>query len=408
MKDRQKKSRKWVKFLIVFLILLVIAGGAFGLYMYTTPQISLQGDKVMEVTMKSGYEEPGATASFAFHDISSHIDIDSQVDDSCVGSYKVIYTVHYLEKTATAERTVNVVDKEPPEITLLKGDHLTVFASEIFEDPGVKAIDDSDGDVTWNVQAKGYVDMYNKGDYEIEYKVSDSYGNEATALRTVTVKGEPNKLKKGVIYLTFDDGPSKKVTKKILKTLEKYKVPATFFVIDYGKDPEKLALLQRALDDGCAIGVHGYSHDYSKIYDSTEAFMENVTKMHDKLLEDLGYDAFAMRFPGGSSNTVSISYCKGIMTDLVKLVQKEGYMYNDWNVDSTDASANSVPAKRIIASVKAGCDPEKYNIILMHDSDAKGTTAEALPAIIKWAKKEGYEFRAMTPACPTYHHKVNN
>jgi len=70
MKDRQKKSRKWVKFLIVFLILLVIAGGAFGLYMYTTPQISLQGDKVMEVTMKSGYEEPGATASFAFHDIS--------------------------------------------------------------------------------------------------------------------------------------------------------------------------------------------------------------------------------------------------------------------------------------------------------------------------------------------------
>ena len=83
-------------------------------------------------------------------------------------------------------------------------------------------------------------------------------------------------------------------------------------------------------------------------------------------------------------------------------------MYNDWNVDSTDASAGSIPAKQIIASVKAGCDPEKYNIILMHDSDAKGTTAEALPAIIKWAKKEGYEFRAMTPACPTYHHKVNN
>ena len=188
MKDRQKKSRKWIKFLIVFLILLVFAGGAFGLYLYTTPQISLQGDKVMEVTMKSGYEEPGATASFAFHDISSHIDIDSQVDDSCVGSYKVIYTVHYLEKTATAERTVNVVDKEPPEITLLKGDHLTVFASEVFEDPGVKAIDDSDGDVTWNVQAKGYVDMYNKGDYEIEYKVSDSYGNEATAVRTVKFK----------------------------------------------------------------------------------------------------------------------------------------------------------------------------------------------------------------------------
>ena len=407
MKDRQKKT-KGLKILIVFLILLVIAGGAFALYMYTTPQITLQGDKVMEVTMKDGYEEPGATASFAFHDISDHIDIDSQVDTNAVGSYKVIYTVHYLEKTATAERTVEVVDKEPPEITLLKGDHLTMFASEVFEDPGVRAVDDSDGDVTWNVKAKGYVDMYNKGDYEIEYSVSDSYGNEAFAYRTVTVKGKPNKLKKGVIYLTFDDGPSTKVTDKILKTLEKYKVPATFFVIDYGDDPKKIALMQRALDDGCAIGVHGYSHDYSKIYKSEEAFMENVTSLHDKLLKDLNYDAFAMRFPGGSSNTVSINYCKGIMTDLVKRVQKEGYMYNDWNVDSTDASANSIPAKQIIASVKAGCDPEKYNIILMHDSDAKMTTAEALPAIIKWAKKEGYEFRAMTPGCPTYHHSVNN
>lgn len=407
MKERPKKS-KGLKVLIVFLILLVFVGGAFALYMYTTPLITLQGDKVMEVTMKDGYEEPGATASFSFHDISSYIDIDSQVDDSTVGSYKVIYTVHYLEKTATAERTVNVVDKEPPEITLLKGDYLTVFASEVFKDPGVKAIDDSDGDVTWNVSSKGFVDMYNKGDYEIEYKVSDSYGNEAVAYRTVTVKGEPNKLKKGVIYLTFDDGPSTKVTKKILKTLEKEKVPATFFVIDYGSDPKKTELIQRALDDGCTIGIHGYSHDYSKIYRSVDAFMENVTSLHDKLLKDFNYDAFVMRFPGGSSNTVSKSYCKGIMSDLVKRIQLEGYMYSDWNVDSTDASGSSIPAKQLIASVKANCDPEKYNIILMHDSDAKATTAEALPAIIKWAKKEGYEFRAMTPAGPTYHHKVNN
>ena len=407
MKDRPKKSRG-LKILIVFLFLFVIAGGAFAFYMYTTPQITLKGDKTMEVTLKDGYEEPGATASFSFHDISSYIKIDSQVDDSCVGSYKVIYTVHYLEKTATAERTVNVVDKEPPELTLLGGDHITVHRGEEFKDPGVTAIDDSDGDITWNVEAKGFVDMYNKGDYEIEYRACDSYGNEAVACRTVTVKGKLNKLKKGVIYLTFDDGPSKAVTKKILKTLEKYDVPATFFVIDYGDDPKKIELMQRALDDGCTIGIHGYSHDYSKIYASTDAFMENVTRLHDKLLDDLDYDAFVMRFPGGSSNTVSISYCEGIMTDLVKLVQKEGYMFTDWNVDSTDASANSVPAKRLIASVKAGCDPEKNNIILMHDSDAKKTTAEALPKIIEWALEEGYVFKAMTPAGPTYHHKVNN
>jgi len=406
-KDKKKKPL-WLKLLIVFLVLLVPAGGAFAFYMYTTPQITLNGDKVMEVTMKDGYTEPGATASFSFHDISDHIEIDSQVDDSSVGTYTVTYTVDYLEKTATAERTVNVVDKEPPEITLLEGEHITIRPGESFEDPGVSAIDDSDGDVSWNVEAKGYVDGYNKGDYEINYKVSDSYGNKASATRTVTVKGKPVHKIKGVIYLTFDDGPSTTVTKQILKTLEKQKVPATFFVIGYDRDPEKIKLMKRALDDGCTIGIHGASHDYSKIYASEDAFMENINSLHDQLEEDLGYDAFIMRFPGGSSNTVSIDYCKGIMSDLVKDVQKEGYMYSDWNVDSTDASGNSIPAKQLIASVKNGCDPEKYNIILMHDSDAKGTTAKALPAIIKWAKKEGYTFKAMEQGGPTYHHSVNN
>ena len=96
------------------------------------------------------------------------------------------------------------------------------------------------------------------------------------------------------------------------------------------------------------------------------------------------------------------------MTDLVRQVQKEGYMYSDWNVDSTDASANRVPAKTLIKSVKKGCRKDTFNVILMHDSDAKKTTAKALPEIIKWAKKEGYVFKAMTVDSPTVHHPVNN
>lgn len=250
--------------------------------------------------------------------------------------------------------------------------------------------------------------MFNKGVYEIEYAVSDSYGNKGTAVRTVTVEGEPARKIKGVIYLTFDDGPSNTVTPKILKTLEKYHVPATFFVIDYGNDPKKVKLMKRALKDGCTIGVHGYSHDYSKIYASVPDFMDNVTSLHDKLKEDLNYDAFAMRFPGGSSNTVSKAYSKGIMTKLVKEIQKEGYMYNDWNVDSTDASGNNIPVDQLVESVKRNCSKDTYNVILMHDSDAKETTAKALPKIIEWAKKEGYKFKAMKITSPTIHHNVNN
>lgn len=407
MSKGKKKSFKF-KLLIAILIFAVLGGGAFAFYMYTTPQITLEGSKEVTVTMKEGYREPGATASFSFHDISDHVKISSEVNDKKVGTYKVTYSVAYLEKTATATRTVNVIDKEPPEIALIDGDHVTVQTASSFEDPGVTAVDDSDGDVSAKVESKGLVDLFNKGDYEIDYKVTDSYGNEATAVRTVTVEGEPAREVKGVIYLTFDDGPSKTVTPKILKTLEKYDVPATFFVIDYGSDSEKISIMKRALKDGCTIGIHGYSHDYSKIYTSTEDFMTNISTLHEKLKSDLDYDPFIMRFPGGSSNTVSKDYCKGIMTQLTKLVQKENYYYSDWNVDSMDASGNNIAVKKIIKSVEKNCDKDSYNVILMHDSDAKETTAKALPKIIEWAQEEGYVFKAMTPGSPTVHHRVNN
>lgn len=404
---RKKKSLRF-KIITILIILLVPAGGAFAFYWYTTPQITLEGEKAMEVTMKDGYTEPGATATFSFHDISDHIVIDSQVNDDKVGTYKVIYTVEYLDKTATAERMVNVIDKEPPELTLTEGESLSLQPGEKYEDPGVTAIDDSDGDISAQVASKGFVDTSCEGTYYVLYDVSDSYGNAASATRTIQVEGEPICEVKGTIYLTFDDGPSTKVTADILDTLEEYEVPATFFVIDYGTDPDKIKLMKRALKDGCTIGVHGYSHDYSKIYASADNYMENVTKLHDKLQADLNYDARITRFPGGSSNTVSKDYCKGIMTDLVRRVQIENYKYTDWNVDSTDASGNSVPAKKLIESVKENCSPERSNVILMHDSDAKKTTAEALPKIIEWAQEEGYVFKAMTMDSPAVHHKVNN
>lgn len=405
---KQKKNRR-IKAILIILIVFILGGGAFAFYYFTTPQITLKGDAVMEVTMKDGYTEPGAEATFSFHDISSHIQIDtSDLNDKKVGTYTVTYTVDYLDKSASKSRTVSVVDREPPEITFTEGDHLTVLPMSNFEDPGVSAIDDSDGDVTDQVTAKGIVDTSNRGDYEINYTVSDSYGNEATATRTVTVEGEPVREIKKVIYLTFDDGPSMSVTPKILKTLEKYHVPATFFVIGYDSDPQKIKLMQRALKDGCTIGIHGMSHDYSKIYASVPAFMENVTSLHAALKKDLNYDAFVMRFPGGSSNTVSAEYSKGIMSKLVKEVQENGFLYNDWNVDSTDASGNNIPVDQLVASVKASCSKKTYNVILMHDTDAKGTTAKALPKIIKWGKKKGYTFKAIEPDSPMVHHGVNN
>ena len=152
MAKRQKKSLRF-KLILIFLILLILAGGAYAFYYFTTPQITLKGEEAMEVTMKDGYTEPGAEATFSFHDISSHIRIDAtDLNDHKVGTYTVTYTVDYLDKTASKSRTVHVVDREPPEITLTEGDHISVRPMSRFEDPGAEAFDDSDGDVTDEIE----------------------------------------------------------------------------------------------------------------------------------------------------------------------------------------------------------------------------------------------------------------
>lgn len=402
-------KRRLIKTILVFVLFVILIALSLGIiYFVTEPSIKLKGDKAIEATLAEGYREPGYEAKYWFLDITDRVEVTTDLNEKKVGKYSVKYSVSFLNKTTSITRTVNMVDKEPPVITLNEGDAIRILTNSKFDDPGYNATDDSDGDVTELVKTKGIVDTYNPGTYTISYSVSDSFGNEANKKRTVVVEGTPEVKPKKVIYLTFDDGPSENVTPRILKTLKKYNVPATFFIVDYGQDENKIRMLKSAIEQGHTIGIHGYSHDYSEIYKTVPDFMDNIKRLDKKIRKDLGYEPLIMRFPGGSSNTVSKSYCKGIMSKLVKKVQREGYYYTDWNVDSSDASGNNISADQIISSIKNGCREDQYNIILMHDSEAKLTTAKALPKVIKWAKKEGYTFEAMEKGGPTVHHDVNN
>ena len=103
-----------------------------------------------------------------------------------------------------------------------------------------------------------------------------------------------------VVYLTFDDGPSAKVTPQILDILKQYNVKATFFII--AKNAEQYPdTVKRAADEGHTIASHTYSHDYSYVYGSLENFREEVNKAKDVLTNIVGEDAFTniFRFPGG-------------------------------------------------------------------------------------------------------------
>ena len=222
---------------------------------------------------------------------------------------------------------------------------------------------------------------------------------EPTAMR-------PENWNGSTVYLTFDDGPSFQVTPLILDTLKKYNVKATFFILNY-TDAE-IPIIKRIVEEGHTLGIHGYSHDYPDIYQSVDAFMENITKLSDKLKKDVGVEPKIIRFPGGSSNGVSKQYCPGIMTELTKLVIEEGYQYFDWNVSPEDAMYR-LSAEEISAAVIDGLRSTRpENVVLMHDAGAQLTTGQAVEAIIQYALENGYALDRLTLDTPPCHHQVFN
>lgn len=225
---------------------------------------------------------------------------------------------------------------------------------------------------------------------------SDSTTETTTASVSETTKTTKTQKRSDekIAYLTFDDGPSIN-TEKLLDILDQYNVKATFFVI-YHKNMEKKykAIAER----GHTIALHSYSHSYSKIYKTEKGYYSDLNKIHDYVEKVTGVDSKIIRFPGGSSNTVSRKYNKNIMKTLKKSVTEKGYVYHDWNIDSTDASGINRDPDLLVENVKKGLAKNKPVVdILMHDTGkSKTTTVEALPRIIEAVLAQGYVIEPLT------------
>lgn len=211
---------------------------------------------------------------------------------------------------------------------------------------------------------------------------------------------EPDQDEK-IAYLTFDDGPSEN-TQRILDILKEYDVKATFFIT--GAKENCRPLIKKAYEAGHTIGLHTYSHDYSDVYSSEEAYFKDLEKVGKVAEEQIGFVPYLIRFPGGSSNVVSAKYSQGIMSRLTEKVQEKGYQYYDWNVDSGDGGGAGID------EIKTRSVTEQYShvVILFHDSQTKDGTVDALPAVIDYYKEHGYEFRAIDRESFVSHHAVQN
>ena len=367
------------------------------------PELTLAGDTEVTVSRFDLFQDPGAAARDR---CDGALTASIRVTDKASGDVHTLsYTVtDKAGNAATATRRVTVRDIVAPVITLSGQRELFVPLGGTFRDPGAKAQDDADGDLTASVTRAGTVITASPGVYTLTYTVTDKAGNTATATRQVSVY--ENSSGGSPVYLTFDDGPSDRVTPRVLDTLKAYNVHATFFIVNYGESGK--ALIRRMIDEGHTVAIHGYSHDYAAIYKSDEAFMQNIYRLRDRLRSDFGYEAAIIRFPGGSSNTVSRQYSVGIMSRLAQRVQAEGFTYFDWNVSSGDAAGTPASSGQIYNNVTSALRHGRSNVVLMHDAGAKGTTADALPDIIRYCLANGYSIQPITPATKPVHHGIAN
>jgi peptidoglycan-N-acetylglucosamine deacetylase len=227
-------------------------------------------------------------------------------------------------------------------------------------------------------------DALKKENTELKKKLQAAQANKPPATPTLTDK---------IAYLTFDDGPSDN-TIKILDILKANSIKATFFV---NGNPNRKEVYQRIVKEGHTIGNHTYSHDYALLYKTIDGFYADMNKLNNFLYETTGVKPEILRFPGGSNNHVSYKYGgEDFMDRLTRQVKQSGIKYFDWNVSSTDASVTTQDKNIIISEVLKGAKNKKQAIILMHDSKPKTTTAEALPALIKGLKEQGFKFASLS------------
>ena len=373
------------------------------------PVITLNGGNNTTWSVGKDYSDPGFTATDDVDgDITANVSVKGTVDGKKEGTYTLTYDVSDSSgNICIVERKVMVKDGEAPSIKLAGEATSYILLGTAYSDPGFTASDNKDGDMTAKVVVSGGVDTSKIGKNTITYQVTDSAGNSTTVTRSIYVykKQDPVATQNPgnkVVYLTFDDGPTK-YTSELLKVLDKYGVKATFFVTN--QYPAYQGMIGETARRGHTIALHTYTHNFSQVYSNIDSYFADLQSIQDVVVSQTGKEANIIRFPGGTSNTASKKYCAGIMTEIVKTLPLYGYQYCDWNVDSRDAGGTTT-ASGVAQNVISGM--QKYNVSIVLQHDTKSYSVKAVDEILAWGIANGYTFLPMSSSTPMVHHPIKN
>ncbi|ONI44725.1 hypothetical protein AN641_01085 [Candidatus Epulonipiscioides gigas] len=201
-----------------------------------------------------------------------------------------------------------------------------------------------------------------------------------------------------VVYFTFDDGPTTKITAQILDELKRLNIKATFFVV--GKEIiDKEDLIKRMYDEGHGIGLHTYSHDYKKIYSSPEIFLEEMKQTHEYIVQILekDIDIKYIRFPGGSAGKLN--------QDFYDKIKAAGYNIFDWNVNLEDGVNPDLSVEELIQNAKIANNKMIKKIILAHCNLTNQNTVASIEPIYQYYKNQGYRFEAINNETKEFYYK---
>ena len=182
---------------------------------------------------------------------------------------------------------------------------------------------------------------------------------------------------KGMIALTFDDGPHPRYTRQILDILKREGVKATFFIIGENIGYYDEGIVAEIIADGHEIGNHTFNHEHTKEMDE-QSFYSDVKACHELIKEKYGYKMKIFRPP------------EGYVDEKVKNIASElHYSIIIWSIDTKDWE--HVGSDLIVGNIEKNASDG--DIILMHDYVSKpNTTIGALERVIKNLKSEGYKF----------------
>ncbi len=156
------------------------------------PQLILLGDSEI-YTHAANFADPGYRASDDLEgDLTNAVVVESDYAPYTEGDFTFTYSISDGSgNTVSANRLVHVTDNTPPRLSLLGNQTVKIYAGETFADPGIKASDNFDGNISDKVVSQGEVDCNTIGTYTITYNVEDAAGNPSQVTRSVVVVAAP-------------------------------------------------------------------------------------------------------------------------------------------------------------------------------------------------------------------------